>query len=209
MGARGGLMGRGVHMSIRRSLSWCFRILVCLMLLVGVPGPDTSAKVFFQAASTIVIVPNLMAYWKVDGDTGGVATDSSGNANHGAYMGNNGGATISATVPPVPGGNTRSFQFVQSDKQCINLPDAPTLSVTGALTLAAWCRRTLDNNLLQKGIIEKYDSGPIGNGYSLRVGLDEHYGFSVYNGTTQKGITTAGTAVPFRGSDKDAWNHVA
>jgi len=196
-------------MSIRRSLSWSFRILASFLILVGVPGPDTSAKVLFQSPSTMVIVPNLMAYWKVDGDTGGVATDSSGNANNGAYMGNNGGATISTTVPPVPSPNTSSFQFVQADKQFIDVPDSPTLSVTGALTLAAWVRRTLDNTAVQKGIIEKFDSGPTGNGYSLRIGFDDYFDFSVFNGTTQKDITTKGAGTPYRGADLNTWNHVA
>jgi hypothetical protein len=62
---------------------------------------------------------------------------------------------------------------------------------------------------VQEGIIEKYDQAPLGNGYSLRLDSAEFFSFSVYSGTTQKGISTTGSATPFRGADLNTWNHVA
>ena len=190
-------------MNTPRAASLLIRVAAISLATVGMVGRDTSAKVprMMQAPLSIP-VPNMRAYWAVDGDTGGMATDRSGNGNHGTYN----GATIGTIVQPVPAGNASSFQFVQASNQYISVPDSPSISVTGSFTLAAWVRTTLDSTL-QQGIIEKYDAPS--NGYSLRIGGNEHFGFSVWNGSTQKNITTAGTAVPFRGADINQWNHVA
>lgn len=191
-------------MIISKAASWLIRTAALGLALAAVVGRDSTAKGMVFQAPPVVIIPNLMAYWAVDGDTGGMATDRSGNGNTGTYSG---GATTSGTVQPVPTGNTTSFQFAQASNQFINVPDSTSLSLTGSFTLAAWVRPTLDSTV-QQGIIEKYDNSLV-NGYSLRIGSDEHFSFSVYSGSAGVGITTAGTAVPFRGADLNAWNHVA
>lgn len=193
-------------MNTSKAASLLLRAAALCLALAAVTSRDSSAKAVLFQAAPIVPVPNMVAYWAVDGDTGGMASDLSGNNNNGTYSG---GITTSTTVPngttTIPAGNTTSFNLVQASNQYINVPDSASLSVTGSFTLAAWVRTTLDSTL-QQGIIEKYDTG---NGYSLRIGANEHYGFSVFNGATQKNITTAGTAVPFRGADINQWNHVA
>lgn len=176
-----------------------------LMAMVSQVPPASSAVPAFQAPPPTPKVPGLVGYWSADPDTGTTAKDNSQTfpANDGTYQ----GATVAMAAPPVPSGNQKSYLFSAASNQYIDIPDSPSLSITGPLTLAAWVRRTNTDSSHQKGIIEKFDAG--GNGYILRLDFAEHFSFTIYSGANGQGISTAGTAVPFRGSDLNTWNHVA
>jgi len=193
-------------MSIRvRVVSWLPRgVGIALALLCFVPR-DGAARVAFQSAP-VVPVPNLVGYWCVDGpiaDAATVAKDNSGNTgNDGTYSG---GITTMAAAPAVPVGNLRSYALTQSNRNYINVPDSPSLSLTGSFTVAAWIRPTLDSSV-QEGIFEKYDDPSGGaNGYSFRLDSNENLSFAVGGAAGGLvGISTAPRAIPL-----NAWTHVA
>src|SRR5436190_19163579 len=144
-------------MSIQhRVSSWVLRCTGLILAVVGLVPTETSARAVFLAPPPAIQVPNLVGYWCVDGlvpDSTTVARDSSGNNNHGTYTS---GATTIAAAPTIPTGNTRSFALTQASRQYIAVPDSPSLSITGSLTVAAWIRPTIDSTL-QQGIVEKWD----------------------------------------------------
>jgi hypothetical protein len=187
-----------------RAASRGIRAAGLLVAALGLVPASSSARAAFQSVPAIQ-VPNLVGYWCVDGlvpDTATTAQDSSGNGNAGTYTA---GATTMAAAPPVPGGNLKSFLFNQAGGQYISVPDSPSLSLTGAFTLAAWIRPTIDSSV-QEGIIEKYDDASgIANGYSFRLDANENLSFSVMpaaGGGT--GVSTAPRHIPL-----NAWTHVA
>ncbi len=198
-------MGKGAGMTNRkRVLSLLMRgVGIALALLWFVPR-DSAARVAFQSAP-VIPVPNLVGYWCVDGalaDTGTSARDNSGNNNHGTYVG---GLTTMAAAPLVPSGNLRSYSHTQASRQYISVPDAPSISLTGSFTLAAWIRPTI-NSTAQEGIFEKYDD-PSGsaNGYSFRLDSNENLSLAVGGAAGgMVGISTAPRAIPL-----NAWTHVA
>lgn len=197
-------------MNSSRTASVLLRGLALGLALVAVVGRDSSAKVAMVQAPPVILVPNLVSYWAADTDTGTTANDSAG-SNPGTYSPVANPATTSASIlSPVPTGNTRSFNLVSASNQFINVPDSASLTLGGAFTLAAWVRRTSTTGN-QMGIIEKYDDSPaIANGYSLRLqnNADAWISFSIRNGTTSKGISTAGSQ-PSRGVPVNTWAHVA
>src|SRR5689334_14233737 len=175
-----------------------------LIAVLGLIPAETSARPPLQAAP-FIHVPNLVGYWCVDGlmpDSGGNAQDNSGSGNLGTYVA---GAIAAPTAPSVPTGNTQSYQFDQISRQYISVPDSPSLSITGSLTIAAWIRRTIDSTV-QEGIVEKYDdSSGVANGYSFRLDANENLSFAVIPASGGPvGISTAPRAIPV-----NTWTHVA
>lgn len=189
-------------MSNRKNIAtWGFRLAGLLIAVVALKPSDTSARVFFQAAP-IIPVPGLVGYWCVDGpvpDTTTIAKDSSGAGNHGTYTS---GATTMASAPPVPAGNTKSFALTQASRQYISVPDSPSLSITGSMTIAAWVKST--DTTLQQGIVEKWDEPNATGGYMFRLDANENLSFSICNGTGANGVSTAPRAIPL-----NTWAHVA
>lgn len=191
-------------MSIQNRVpSWLIRGVGLIVAMVGLVPAETSARAVFQAAPPAIQIPNLVGYWCVDGlvpDTATVARDSSGNANHGTYTS---GATSISAAPPIPAGNTKSFALTQASRQYIAVPDSPSLSITGAMTVAAWIRPTIDSTL-QQGIVEKWDEPGATNGYMFRLDANENLDFSIGNAAGMNGVSTAPRAVPL-----NVWTHVA
>jgi len=186
----------------QRILSWVIRSAGLLAALLVFLPAESSARVFFQSAP-IIPVPNLVGYWCVDGpvpDTSTQAKDSSGNGNHGTYTS---GATTMAAAPAVPAGNLRSFALTQASRQYISVPDSPSLSITGSMTVAAWIRPTIDSTL-QEGIVEKWDEPGATGGYMFRLDAGENLSFAICSGTGANGVSTAPRAIPL-----NVWTHVA
>jgi len=95
--------------------------------------------------------PGLVSHWPGEGNANDVV-----GGNNGALQGG------AAFAPGVVG---QAFNF-DGVNRYIEVPDSPSLSVTGPLTLEAW----INTNTIgfQQAIIEKYDV-PGHNGYFLRI----------------------------------------
>ena len=145
----------------------------CLTLLI--PFQDAHAQV------------GLVSHWTAEGN----ATDVVGN-NNGTVRGN-------ATFAPGFAGQAFSLDGVNG---YIEVPDSPSLSITGPLTLEA--RIKINTNTVQQAIIEKYDVPGL-NGYLLRI-VGGKVEAAVCDPTLQgalhgvTGATTVSTGV---------WHHVA
>jgi len=186
-----------------RIASWIVRGIGMVIAVLGFVPAESSARTFFQASPPLIQVPNLVGYWCMDGpvpDTTTIARDSSGNDNHGTYTS---GATIMSAAPPVPAGNLKSFALTQASAQYISVPDSPSLSITGSLTVAAWIRPTI-NSSLQEGIIEKWDEPGVTGGYSFRLDANENLSFEVCSASGASGVSTAPRSIPL-----NVWTHVA
>jgi MYXO-CTERM domain-containing protein len=164
------------------------------LILAGTAEPAT---VSLQAAPPTI--PNLVAHWGLEEQTGTTADDDSGNANDGTHFN---APVISTNVSPFPG-STRSLQFSQAGGTRVDVPDSPSLSLTGSFTLAAWINTGDTAN--QQAIIEKWTDTDPGGGYFLRLNANENLSFSVFNpqGGAQ-GISSTPRVVPL-----GAWAHVA
>jgi YVTN family beta-propeller protein len=92
----------------------------------------------------------LVSYWPADGNSFDIA--GSNNAT------NPGGAVYA------PGKVGQAFSLNGSNY--IQVPDSPSVSLTGPFTLSAWIK--LNTNSVQQAIIEKYDVPGL-NGYLLRI----------------------------------------
>jgi hypothetical protein len=185
----------------QRILSWAIRSAGLLAAVLVFLPAESSARVFFQSAP-VIPVPNLVGYWCVDGpvpDTSTIAKDSSGSGNHGTYVS---GATAMATAPTVPAGNLKSFSFNQASRQYISVPDSPSLSITGSMTVAAWVKAS--DTTLQQGIVEKWDEPSVTGGYSFRLDASENLSFAICNASGANGVSTAPRTIPL-----NTWAHVA
>lgn len=131
----------------------------------------------------------LVSHW-----TGDVTTSDSFDGNHGTAVG---------SLTYEPGYSSNAFR-ISSGGPYVNVPDSPSLSLTGPLTLAAWIRP--NQNTFQQAIIEKYDVPGL-NGYFLRFNGAGKLEASVcgptpgiYCNTYATGATTITTG---------RWHHVA
>ncbi len=131
----------------------------------------------------------LVSYWNGD-----KTSADSFDGNHGSIVG---------SVGFGPGYSNHTFSLNGSSGY-INVPDSPSLSITGPLTLAAWIRP--NQNTFQQAIIEKYDVPGL-NGYFLRFNGAGKLEASVcgptpgiYCNTYATGATTITTG---------SWHHVA
>lgn len=192
-------------MNITKAFSFVLRAAALGGALAALVSPARSAA--FQASQPPVPVPNLVGYWPLDTQTGGVTPDQSGTspANNGTLTG--AAAISTANFAPAPPGNTASLAIAGTANDIVIVPDSNSLSVTGSFTLAAWIRPTLAPGGNQKGIIEKWDwSGSYAqNGYMMRLDSVNNLSFAVCGPTGNMGISTAPRAVPSAG----AWTHVA
>jgi hypothetical protein len=149
------------------------------------------------------LLKGLVAYWKLDESSGTVAEDSSGNGNRGMHVN---APMISSASAPVLFPNPRSLTFDPAANNAVVVPDSPSLSVTGAITVAAWVRRNVTTSPVYEPIVEKWDSSPVAQrGYFLRLGVDGHVVFAVLGG----GGTNSNTAPSTPVVPANTWTHVA
>ena len=100
----------------------------------------------------------LAAHWKLDDGSGPTAGDSSGNGNSGALQ--NGPTWTAGQV-----GGALSLDGVDD---YVDIPNSPSLSPTGAITLAAWVNSRAPASGVVQMILGKY-SGAVGGPYFLRI----------------------------------------
>lgn len=119
-------------------------ILTCL-IFVGLLASYASASAIADAIPTA----GLVSYWPADGDTNDIV-----GPNNGSFV--------------APSGFDPGYvgQAFAMNGGYINIPDSPSLSLTGPFTLTAMIK--INRNDIQQAIIEKYDQ-PGTNGYILRI----------------------------------------
>ena len=192
-------------MNQSKAISAFIRVVAVAMALTGLVTKESSARPAAPFQSALIIpVPNLMGYWSFDSATGTTVTDLSGNNNPGTLTG---GATIDAVNrAPIPTGNAGSLGL-SGTGQLLSVGDSSSLSITGALTVAAWIRPTAAPGGTQHGIIEKWDDPNVSNGYMLRLfsSNDQAFGICPPAGGVQMIQTTGRPVVPSSGT----WTHVA
>ena len=104
----------------------------------SVASPAGGLPVSFILCLTIVFLLPLSAghaavgHWSFDNDTGTTVLDASGAGNDGTILG---------SAIRTPGVSGTALEFA-GDGGRVLVPDAPTLDVTGAFTVAAWLRPT-------------------------------------------------------------------
>jgi hypothetical protein len=194
-------------MSMQRAFSLFLRIGAASLFLAGLVSHAPSARSAapaFQASTAFPKVPNLVGYWPMNSATGGIVSDMSGTspANNGTL---NGGATIDTTnKAAVPSGNPGSLGLAASG-DTVSVPDSPSLSVTGSLTVAAWVRPTAAavTSGPQHGIIEKWDGATV-NGYMFRLSPKNELKFTICSPTTNVEAGSYPRPIP-----TNVWTHVA
>jgi concanavalin A-like lectin/glucanase superfamily protein len=109
------------------ALSTTYSYRVSALDAAGHAGPPSSVV----AARTLATasIPGLVAAYGFETGSGGSVTDASGNGNDGTIAG--------AAWTTGRHGNALSFNGVNSK---VNIPDAPSLRLTTALTLSAWVK---------------------------------------------------------------------
>jgi hypothetical protein len=146
--------------------------------------------------------PGLVAYYRFDEAAGTTATDSSGSGNHGTHVN---GPSPSTLAAPVTFPNRGSLRFDETRSQAVRVPDAPSLSLTGPFTLAAWVRPSAAPTGNQ-GVIEKWDwdGARARRGYFLRLEASRKPRAAVFDANGNGVDVPAVGPVP-----ADVWTHVA
>jgi len=114
---------------------------------------------------------NPIGHWTFDAVVGGTVADASGLGNPG---------TVVDGAQPVPGRINGALQF-DGKRAHVSVPHSPALSVSGALTIAAWVNPSPPGDVPTPSIVEKWDSPPDGgvSGYFLRLGKGGQAHFSL------------------------------
>lgn len=157
------------------------------------------AAMAFQAAP----VPNLAAYWPLDAN----ANDLSGNGNNGTL--NSGAVIDAADHATVPAGNAGSANFpTLGGGNRIDVPDSPSLSITGSITISAWIKTNLPvspnvlPNVDLQEIVGKFGTG---GGYFFRINSGGGTSFCIVDGSgTASGPSGTNKIIP-----TGTWTHVA
>jgi len=170
-------------------------------LTIGVDGASASGMLYIdeirlypQAVEMVTPTEpdsaNLVAHYSLDGD----ALDSSGNANHGAE---NGGPFYQAGV---------DGQAIRLDgvDDYVEVPGAPSLDMTDAITIAAWIYREVDSGAWER-IIAKSDASNYD--YWLQIASNDSIGggFVDADGTARNPLDLSpGMPIPL-----NQWTHLA
>ena len=156
-------------------------------------GRRIAALLLFAFAAAATAHAGLEAYWTFDEGSGGTATDSV-NGNVGTLQN---GAQFSASVPSAIG--TGSSLLLDGVNDYVNVPDSPSVSLMGTMTLSAWINAPsfagTSRNILAKDSNNAYRWRCNGNSGELWTLLNDGAGYELFS---------AGVAAPTGG-----WNHVA
>lgn len=139
----------------------------------------------------LVLSDHPSGYWPLD-DTGSTEQDSSGNSNTGHDVG-----TVIHGVPGALAGSADTA--VQLDGGYIDVPNSPTVALSGPFTLEAWIKTTAPGQ--QQGIVEKYNT-PSPDGFGLRIDADGRLDAFASSSTASELVQGATVVTP------DAWHFV-
>jgi PKD repeat protein len=107
---------------------------------------------------------------------------------------------IAVTNPPAPAGPGMAIQF-DGVNDFVNVPDSPSLRITGPITIEAWIRRSITG--VQHSIVEKYGCSGLG-GYVLRVTATDKLMFG-----TRDDCNTGTSGIGGTSLLANTWYHVA
>lgn len=168
-------------------------------------GAVLATVTFVVAGGSAGAAGDLVGYWNFDEATGTNASDASGNANHGTFVGS--GATHSTVLPPTSCFvNTHSVQFDGSGDH-VEIADNATMDPTSAISISFWMNPDTVTNGYQHIVFKQ---GPVVTSYGVWLAGDHiymedndnsirsltsnaavtagdwHYVTVTYDGTTQK-----------------------
>lgn len=151
----------------------------------------------------IVQLYGFVGHWRLNESAGTVASDESGAANHGTYT----GSPLLAQPGPYPGNGAAAVGFNTSSKR-VTVPDAPSLHVSGTLSLLAWTYVSEYPTLGVRDVISK-DHGGVSSSYRLSVSSDGALRLTANSGnpaggTPQLVVSSAAGAVR-----EARWHHLA
>lgn len=98
--------------------------------IVDPTSPSTTVYIDGDKTVTAVFESSLVGYWKMDDGTGNIATDSSGNDNHGTLM--------PASPDWTSDGKINGALDFDGIDDYVEIPDDPTLDITDEITIMAW-----------------------------------------------------------------------
>jgi hypothetical protein len=181
------------------------RILLGLLATACVLGPwgsrPAGASPGARAPLPRVLASTLAGYWPLDAATGGVTPDLSGNANSGTLRG---GTAIDPTLTAPISGNLASVHLPGASGDYVNVPDSPTLQLTGSFTLAAWIYTTaVGPGGNQQGILEKWGGAAQGGAF-LRLSSSNHVNFTIFPPTGALVGVGSGATI-----STNTWHYVA
>jgi surface antigen len=170
---------------------------VAVSVDVAGQGTVTASTSTTVAARPTADFPTLVrghdpaGYWRL-GDPGSTSADASGNGNDGHDV-----DAVQHGVPGALAGSTDTAAHLAGGY--VDVPNSPTVAVSGPVTVAAWVRTTATRQ--QQGIVEKYNV-PYPDGYVVRIGDDgKLYGW-VNDDTSSVGVTGTTVLTP------DVWHFV-
>lgn len=139
----------------------------------------------------LVMSKSPAAYYRLGESSGTTANDSSGNTNHGTITGS---LSLNQTGL-IPGDSNGSVAFCTSNNCGIEVPDANSLDIVGAITLEAWMKHSSSN--FSGGVIWK--SEPLFSGNPSQL----VYEFGFLSGTlyfqASNGSSTFSVSYSFTG----------
>jgi beta-N-acetylglucosaminidase-like protein/concanavalin A-like lectin/glucanase superfamily protein/glycosyl hydrolase family 20/hyaluronidase-like protein len=140
---------------------------------------------------SLVLGARPSGYWRLD-DAGATEADASGNGNSGHDVG--------PVVHGQPGALAGSGDTaVQLDGGYVDVPNSPTVALSGPFTIEAWVKTTVTGQ--QQGIIEKYNT-PSPDGFGLRIDADGRLDAFVSSSTASQLVQGATVVTP------DVWHLV-
>ena len=145
------------------------------------------------SATFIRIIDGVVGSWHFDEGSGTTAYDTSGNDNDGALVN---GPTW------VDGKFGKALQFDETQDQYVEVPDDPSLDITGEITIEAWVKwnsAAAEHNI----IVAKGTSNDYYNPYQFRVDRDT----GVVRATTPKVIGSSAW-YHIDGSVDENWHHL-
>lgn len=174
----------GFPARFRVSLFLCLMIVVSGLSIRRAGAASYSQKVLDTRPGA------LLAYWALNETSGTTATDSSGNGNHGTYV----GVVLNGYIH-LDGLSAPSFDGISD---WVSIPDSPTLNPSGAMTISAWVNA--EDTEYWRGIVSKSDAGTWADGYGLFFSADDvltGYGQGGYGGGQSINFSVTGQWVHF------------
>src|SRR5207302_1220235 len=138
----------------------------------------------------------LSAQWRFDDEGSSVATDSSGNGNHGSFVGD--AHYQNSSLPPIPGD---AATLAIGGSGYVTVPSSSSLSQARSFSVAAWVSldvNNVENNIVSKDAIDNrtnYNVHVLNNRVFLSVLFDQAVtGQTAVLGTAPCNASVAGDA---------------
>lgn len=160
----------------------------------------TSLVFWFALAVTPAARAALVGYWTFDEGAGQTVLDSSGYGNHGV-LGSN--SSVEGSDPARVAGwiGAGALLFDATTTRFVAVPDSPSISVTGDLTLSAWIN-IAGGTTTQRNILAKESN----SAYRWRIQSGDNPWLLINDGS---GLAVATSSYTIPGGHYGQWHHVA